>query len=301
MTGLTADESAEGVSELQQLLQFKRWSIFLPRVACEQVHYNATYVLARQKGNPAFFEQTKQRLEEILQDCDLLKMSGKICSADDGLAKALDIMLQSLTTSLGFLSNRQFHKALQLGSLCMEVASKLTEGHPDLTFWRLLCSAYMGDTYLRLRRVDDARRVCEDALVHHETEGRAVQQGASCVHVMVGVCQSVLARATLQADAESQQALHHADNCIEELEAHIWDISDSKEDKEAMSTAVATAYQLRGQCDFIQGRYEVATSWYGRALKCLEHHRDLGTDPAQISEVIKMDIERAEALKPENA
>eukprot|EP00913_Durusdinium_trenchii_P032734 g30642.t1 len=122
-----------------QRSQFKQWSIFLPQLVCEKVSLNSTYTIMRQQRNPAFFQQMRERLQLILQDCDLLQVSGQICSTEglekDGAStlEALQIVLQALLAALGFLGNRHFYKAFILGELCMQVADRITAGIPGET------------------------------------------------------------------------------------------------------------------------------------------------------------------------
>lgn len=288
-----AAEAVESASEMQRLMLFKQWSIFLPQLVCEKVSLNSTYTIMRQQRNPAFFQQMRERLQLILQDCDLLQVSGQICSTE-GLEKALQIVLQALLAALGFLGNRHFYKAFILGELCMQVADRITAGIPDLSFWPLLCRANLGSAYLQLRRFAEARHVLEEAL----HLGALLEENVdSLCHAVLGACSYALAQADLE-EHRMDPAVDRVDSALEEMEGHLWDVSQSKEDKEVISTVLATVYHFRGHCDLMCGRFDVALSYYAKALKCLESHHDLGTDGEAMAVLIKHDIERAHCLKP---
>eukprot|EP00930_Biecheleria_cincta_P057933 TRINITY_DN43793_c0_g1_i1.p1 TRINITY_DN43793_c0_g1~~TRINITY_DN43793_c0_g1_i1.p1 ORF type:complete len:316 (-),score=79.05 TRINITY_DN43793_c0_g1_i1:43-960(-) len=303
MAGPTADEEPERVvAEHPQLLaamQFKEWAIFLPRLASLQVELNSSYILNRQGGNPKFFDHMRKRLEDILHDFDVLQVSGKSVDPETGLVEAVDTVLQSLIAAHGFAGNRQFHKAVAIGELCVQVSDRINFQFPALVFWPLLCRLTLGDAYLRLRRRDEACQLLRGALQLGEAaaQAEALPQGQKSLSVVVGACRFLLARAAVEAQ-EWDAALRHIASAIEEIEGNIWYLSESKEDKESMSSVVATCYHFKGNCDFENGNHEMAMSWYGRALKCLESYRDLGSDFEQISAQIKLDIERAECLKP---
>ncbi|CAJ1400560.1 unnamed protein product [Effrenium voratum] len=268
---------------------FKRWCIFLPRLVCEKVSLNSAYTLTRQQRNPAWFDQMRERLQLILQDCSLLQVSGKQCTPETGLDKAEELVLQSLLAAQGFLGNKQFHKAFVLGELCVQVADCITA--PDLSFWPLLCRATLGNAYLRLRRFQEARQILEEAL-----KLGAEEADSSC-RAVLGACYYVLAHAELE-EQRVDLAVDRVDAAIEEMEGHLWEISQSLEDKEVISSVFATAYHFRGHCDFVSDRFDVALSYYSRALKCLENHCDLGRDGDAMAVLIKHDIERAHCLKP---
>jgi len=275
-------------------MQFKKWSILLPRLLSSQVDCNATYTLARQNGNPNFFDQARIRLVDILQDCEVLKVSGKSVTADTGIAQVLRIVLESLMTASGFLSNRHFHKATAIGELCVQVADAITAGFPELVFWPLLCRSALGDAYVRLRRRADARAVLETAL--EQAQAASLENRLqSSIRVVAGACHFYLARADLE-EGLLETALPKADAAIEDFDGNIWDLSDSKEDREDMAMVVATTYIFRGNCDSVRDHHEVALSWYRRSLQTIESNRDLGSDYVPIVAQIKLDIERTECL-----
>ncbi|CAE8626859.1 unnamed protein product [Polarella glacialis] len=299
MSELAPGRAHRAAQTLEGLMQFRRWSIFLPRSASVEAESNAVYVNGRQQGNPQFFEQIRQRLQHILDDCNLLQVTGASCTPETGIVEALEVVLNAQMVMMGFLSNRQFHKALALGELCVEVADRITEGHPELLFWRMLARANLGDAYVRLRRRADARKVLEMALhLIEEHSGAAPAATMSRVRVLKGACHAHLGRADLE-EGNIEAALGHVDMLIEDYERYIWELSDTKEDREAEATTVATAYAFRGSCDAQQNRHDSALSWFGRALKCLETHQDIGTDGPQIAAMVREDVERTECLKPE--
>lgn len=108
--------------------------------------------------------------------------------------------------------------------------------------------------------------------------------------------------------------MDRVDAALKEMEGYLWELSAEKEDKEVISTVLATVYHFRGspfhgvlmlslglkvsgRCDFVCDRFDVALSYYAKALKCLESHRDLGDGDAMAS-LIRHDVERAMCLKP---
>lgn len=285
--------------QILSAMQFKEWAIFLPRIASLQVELNASYMLTRQDRNPKFFENVRKRLEDILHDFDVLQVSKKSVDPDTGLVEAVDAVLQSLLAAHGFAGNRQFHKAVAIGELCVQVADRINFQFPALLFWPLLCRLTLGDVYLRLRRRDEACQRLTEAVQLGEAAStfEAMPRVQKSLSVVVGACHFLLAQADVEA-REWDTALSHVASAIEEIEGSIWYLSDGKEDRESMSSVVATFYHFKGNLDFEGGNHEVAMSWYGRAQKCLDSYRDLGPDFDQISAQIKLDVERAEALKP---
>ncbi|CAE7588632.1 unnamed protein product [Symbiodinium natans] len=289
-------ETGEIVTELQQLMLFRRWSLFLPRLISESAKLNAAYTLMRQQRNPAFFDQLREKLHQILQDCEVLEASGQVCSVEGGLENVLQVVLQSLVFAAGFLHNRQFHKAFALGELCVQVSDHVADSAADMTFWRLLCRAFLGSAYLQLRRTADARHVLEEA----QWLGESVEETARSMKAILGACSYALAQADLD-ESSIDQAGEHVDAAIAQMESNLWEVSQNKEDQEVISTILATLYHFRGHCDFLCDRFDLALSWYHRALKVLGEHRDLGIDTDAIVEHVKHDIQRAVCLKPKEA
>ncbi|CAE7832143.1 unnamed protein product [Symbiodinium sp. CCMP2592] len=292
---MAADETGESPSGLQQLMLFRHWSLFLPRLTSEPAKLNGAYTLMRQQRNPAFFDQLREKLHQILQDCDMLHVSGQACSVEGGLEKVLNVVLQSLVFAMGFLQNRQFHKAFVLGELCVQVSDQLADAESavDLTFWRLLCRVYLGGAYLQLRRTSDARRVLEEA----QELGAAVEETRQSLQSILGACSYALAQADLD-ESFTEKALDHVDAAIKQMEGNIWEVSQNLEDKEVISNVLATLYHFRGHCDFLCDRFDVALSWYESALTVLGEHRDLGTDTDAMVAYVKHDIQRAICLRP---
>mmetsp|Transcript_37805 Transcript_37805/g.70542 ORF Transcript_37805/g.70542 Transcript_37805/m.70542 type:complete len:300 (-) Transcript_37805:142-1041(-) len=291
---MAGPRETDGLTELQRLVLFKRWAVFLPRLSSEPAKLNATYAIMRQQRNPAFFDQLREKLQMILQDFDIVSASGQACSVEGGLERVLQAVLQCLTFALGFLGNRQFHKAFVLGELCVQVADRAAEGAPELVFWPLLCRMSLGSAYLQLKRIADARQVLEEGL----SLGASLEETADgAVQTLLGACFYSLAQADLEESAV-EPAADRVDAAVEKMEGHVFEVSQTKEDKEAASTTLATLYHFRGHCDFLCDRFDVALSWYDRALKVLQEHRDLGTDTDAIVPHLRHDIERAMCLKP---
>eukprot|EP00933_Yihiella_yeosuensis_P010722 TRINITY_DN11753_c0_g1_i1.p1 TRINITY_DN11753_c0_g1~~TRINITY_DN11753_c0_g1_i1.p1 ORF type:complete len:375 (+),score=70.97 TRINITY_DN11753_c0_g1_i1:105-1127(+) len=313
-----APEEAKALAHLQDLQRFKRWSIFLPRWHCEEVESNAVYFTAKQFRDPSFFDKTRNRLNAILADCDLLEVSGVECTISTGIVEALDAVLQGLLTALGFLTQNQFHKAIALGVIMVQVTDRITEGRTDLTFWRMLSRASLGDAYVRLRRRDEARDVLNQAIrlgqealqsrlassTVTSEKSKVVDAGtrlaelalASREGVIAGACHAHLGRASAEA-GDVEAACQSVGNEIEEFERYGWELSTTKEDKESMSTAVATAYAFRGTLDGDLNRHDGALAWFSRALKVIESHQDVGKDGGYINVKIQDGIQRIQCFR----
>ncbi|OLP86928.1 hypothetical protein AK812_SmicGene31917 [Symbiodinium microadriaticum] len=234
---MAADETEESLTGLQQLMLFRHWSLFLPRLTSEPAKLNGAYTLMRQQRNPAFFDQLREKLHQILQDCDMLHVSGQACSVEGGL-----------------------EKAFVLGELCVQVSDQLADAESTVdlklgrrTFWRLLCRVYLGGAYLQLRRTADARRVLDEA----QELGAAVEETRQTLQSILGACSYALAQADLD-ESSPEKALDHVDAAIKQMEGNIWEVSQnlegdpglgSGEDKEVISNVLATLYHFRGHCD----------------------------------------------------
>lgn len=285
-SALAPGPAGPGASSLEELSQFRRWSIFLPRTASEEVERNAVYVKSRQIANPAFFDRMRERLDALLGDCGLLRAAGQESHTFE-IVEALEAVLQGQWTALGFLCNRQFHKALALGELCVKLADALTGSQPDLVFWRVLCRANLGDAYARFKKIDEARAVLRQGL-------ELVEEGASSA--AMAICYAHLGHIEREAH-NLDEALRLADLGIEVSERFIGEMSDVEEDREAKATALATAYSVRGACDAEQARYDSALAWFGKALECVEKHTELSADSRQIAAHIQSEVDRTKTLQ----
>lgn len=300
-------------ASLDDLVQFRQWSVFLPRAICAACENNTVYVRSRHAGNPQLFEQCRDRLSLILHDMRLLGTRGlDIGTGAFSVVAALETVLKAQWTALGFLSNRQFHKALSLGVICTELVDALAslssgasssqaaqqagsvEGRAGgfLVFWRLLCRANLGGAYAKFGKYDEARSVLKQGLEIAETaEGVDARE-----RVLVGACYSHLFRIDLAAGSLGE-ALRLADLEVEVFERFIWDLSDTREDREAEALVLATSYINRGICDVRLKKYDSALMWFGRAQECLEKRAGVGEDFDQFTELISNHIEHARTLQ----
>jgi len=275
-----------GASSLEELAQFRRWSIFLPRTVSEEAERNAVYVKSRQIANPGFFDKMRERLDALLGDCGLLQAAGAETHSS-AIVEALEAVLHGQWTAMGFLSNRQFHKALVLGELCLKLVEALAAPQQDLLFWRVLCRANLGEIYARFKKADEARVVLREGL-------ELVEDG---VHPAgAAICYAHLSHVERSA-YNMDEALRLADLGIEASERFIYEMQDVEEDREAKATALATAYSVRGSCDAEQERYDHALAWFGRALECLDKHTEICADSQQIAAHINNEIDRMKTLQ----
>lgn len=297
-------------------MQFRRWSIFLPRAHSVESEKNRAYVRARHIGNPKFFEETRERLGGILRDLQVLQATGVEFMEEE----ALEAVLQAQWTALGFLADRQFHKALTLGEFCREVVDAVAAqgmgGGGGLAFWRLLVRINLGDAYARFRRNDEALAIMKQALelieqcsgtavAAHDLRSFADSAGqakdttktvfGSRERVLAGAIYSHLSRIHLEA-GDNDEALRLTDLMVEVFERYIWDLGDTQEDREAEACVLATAYSHRGVCDIRRGKHESALAWLQRAQECVEKNADLSGDSAPILKAIKEHIVQANLL-----
>lgn len=301
---------------VEELMQFRRWSIFLPRAYSVESEKNHTYVRARHFRNPKFFEETRERLAAILRDLQVLQATGIEFTEEE----ALEAVLQAQWTALGFLCDRQFHKALTLGEFCREVVDALAAqgvgGTGGLIFWRLLVRVNLGDAYSRFRRNEEALAIMKQALELIEqfsglgataandiasfaNQAKDAQKTVfgSRERVLAGIIYEHLSRIHLEA-GDHDEALRLTDLMVEVLERFIWDLGDSKEDREAEACVLATAYSHRGVCDINRGKHESALAWLQRAQECMEKNADLSGDSTPILAAIKEQIVAAKHLQP---
>jgi len=227
--------------------------------------------------------------------------------------------LESQWTALGFLCDRQFYKALTLDEFCREVVDALEAqgagGSGGLVFWRLLVRLNLGDAYARFNRHKEALAVMNQALelierfsgmgvaangirscgvAHSTTQSKDNPKTSfrSRERVLVGAIYYHLSRIHLEA-GDKEEAFRLADSMVEVLERFIWDLGDSKEDREAEACVLATAYSHRGVCDVGRGKYETGLAWLQRAQECVEKNADLSGDSAPILASIQERIVQA--------
>jgi tetratricopeptide (TPR) repeat protein len=295
----------------EDLMQFRRWSIFLPRAYSVESEKNQMYVRSRHTWNPKFFEETRERLTAILRDLQVLQATGFQSTEQE----ALDAVLQAQWTAVGFLCDRQFHKALTLSEFCREVVDTLatqgTGGSGGLIFWRLLVRVNLGDAYARFRRHKEASEIMKQALElveqyqgmnesvinNMQAEAKDTQKAifGSRERVLSGAIYYHLSRIQLET-GDHGEALRLSDLMVEVLERFIWDLGDSREDREAEACVLATAYSHRGECEVRRGKYESALAWLQRAQQCVEKHADLCGDSAPILAAVKEHIVHAKHL-----
>lgn len=290
---------------LEDLISFRKWDLFIPRAACHNAELNLSYVRSRHTGNPKFFEQLRGRLLGYVRD---LTVSQASVSADGSTwdVEVLELVHQSQLAALGFLHDRQFHKALCLGETCVELVDLFAaSGVGGLLFWRILCRANLGDAYLRFRQPDHASDLLKQALELTEqqstmepgqSQSDARRRQKSRERVITGVCYSHLSRIHLEAD-EFEEALKYTDMTVEVFEKNIWDLGSSREDRESMAVVVATSYANRGVCDLRRSKFESALAWMERAKECVEKHQDLSRDSIEVLAMVKEQISQTRSLQ----
>jgi tetratricopeptide (TPR) repeat protein len=314
------DINGQHPSHMEELTQFHRWSMFLPRGYSEECQKNHAYTRTRHTRNPKFFEETRARLTAILGDLQVLKATGLGSTAEE----ALEAVMQAQWAAHGFLFDRQFHKALNLGELSMEVVESLAAQVQEsdvggLTFWRLLTRANLGNAYARFKQSDKALAVLKQGLELAEQDKgliaandlRAFGEGdtgtsnkevtkksvaRSRERVLAGTIYAHLSRIHLEAE-DQEEALRLMDLMLEAFERYIWDLGDAREDREAEATVLATAYSNRGVCDVRRGKHDNGLAWLTRAQECLEKHADVSGDSVQILAMIKEHIVCANHLR----
>eukprot|EP00420_Gonyaulax_spinifera_P023628 CAMPEP_0197912438 /NCGR_PEP_ID=MMETSP1439-20131203/74763_1 /TAXON_ID=66791 /ORGANISM="Gonyaulax spinifera, Strain CCMP409" /LENGTH=177 /DNA_ID=CAMNT_0043534219 /DNA_START=45 /DNA_END=575 /DNA_ORIENTATION=+ len=154
-----------GTVRMEDLMHFKRWKVFLDYAVSSDVERNGVYIRSRHMGNPKFFEQTREHLAAILGDCDLLSAMRMEASMAPGVTEAFEALLEAQLATAGFLFNRQFHKALTLGELCVAITDALATEHVQgFLFWRTLARANLGRAQARFRRLDEARGILRQGL-----------------------------------------------------------------------------------------------------------------------------------------
>jgi tetratricopeptide (TPR) repeat protein len=292
--------------------------MFLPRAYSEECQKNHSYIRTRHTRNPKFFEETRARLTAILGDLQVLRATGMGSTSEE----ALEAVMLAQWAAQGFLFDRQFHKSLTLGELSMEVVESLATQVQEsdvggLTFWRLLVCANLGNTYARFRQQEKALAVLKQGveLAEHDkgliaaNDLRAFGEGnagtsskevtksvaRSRERVLSGTLYAHLSRIHLEAE-DQEEALRLMDLMLEAFERYIWDLGDSKEDREAEATVLATSYSNRGVCDVRRGKIENGLAWLTRAQECLEKHADASGDSVHILALIKEHIASANLL-----
>eukprot|EP00927_Polykrikos_kofoidii_P046311 TRINITY_DN40534_c0_g1_i1.p1 TRINITY_DN40534_c0_g1~~TRINITY_DN40534_c0_g1_i1.p1 ORF type:complete len:316 (+),score=49.63 TRINITY_DN40534_c0_g1_i1:92-1039(+) len=286
-----------GAHNMDELLEFRRWSVFLPCAASAEVERNAVYVRGRHTGNPRFFEQSRERLALILHDRDFMRTVETEEEYGEATIRALEAVLQAQWTALGFVSNRQFHKALTLGDVSLSIVDALAHAASvahsgSLLFWQLLVRANLGGAYARFGKHDEATSVLRHGLELTES-GVMISQRE---RVLQGVIYSHLARVCLEA-GDVEESSRTAELEIEIFERCIWDMSDTKEDRQLQALVLATSYVNRGICDVRQRRYDIGLIWFGRAENCVEKHADLGPECPQLLTHIREHIDHCKSLQ----
>jgi hypothetical protein len=271
----------------------------MPCAASSDISLNAVYVRARHTGNPRFFEQTRQRLELVLHDRNLVANVGAP-SGDEGgdvaVVQALEAVLQAQCTALGFVSDRQFQKALALGELSVAIVDTLAAtwqwGESSAIFWQLLVRANLGGSQARFGKHEQATGTLRQGL--QMAEG-ATGLGAR-ERVLLGVLYAHLVRVCLDA-GDLNEASRLAESEIEAFERHIWELSDAREDREIQALVLATSYMTRGLCDIRKCKYDTGQMWFGRAQDCVEKHADLGPDSIELLAQIVEQAEHCRSLQ----
>eukprot|EP00929_Paragymnodinium_shiwhaense_P122249 TRINITY_DN9487_c0_g1_i1.p1 TRINITY_DN9487_c0_g1~~TRINITY_DN9487_c0_g1_i1.p1 ORF type:complete len:340 (+),score=45.44 TRINITY_DN9487_c0_g1_i1:103-1122(+) len=302
-----------GGNMFEDLMRFRRWSIFLPAAASSEVEQNTVYVRGRHSGNPKFFEQTRERLAAVVHDRDILRTVGQSTAlaldgsfdSDESVYQALEHVMQAQWTALGFASDRQFYKAFQLGSQCTAIVDALAasaaaaaasgeNGENSFLFWQLLVRANLGGAHARFGKQAEATAILRQAL-------RLAEDGAALTsareRVLLGAIYSHLVRVCLELrDLDEAQRL--AELAIEAYERNLWELSDALEDRETQALVLATSYMTRGVCDVRKRRFDTSQTWLVRALETLEkHNADLGPDGSELRALITEQANHCKSLQ----
>jgi len=312
---ITPRSGAGGAAALEELLHFRRWSVFLPCAASSEVQQNTAYVRGRHIGNPKFFEQTRDRLAAVLHDRDILRaIGGAVDDADaensggtgfgksESASLALNTVMQAQWTALGFASDRQFYKAFQLGNQSIAIVDALASGasrssggtDTSFLFWQLLVRANVGGAHARFGKQAEATTILRQGLQLAE-DGAAVTTPRE--HVMLAALYAHLVRVCLEVE-DLDEAQRLAELSIEAFERNIWELSEALEDRETQALVLASSYMTRGVCDTRKRRFDTGQEWFVRALECLEkHNADLGTDGIELRSMIAEQAEYCKALQ----
>lgn len=279
---------------LEELCQFHRWSLFLPRLVCAELEQNELYVRTRSQANPQYFDSLRQELRAFLDDLAVLEAAGR---RPELAAEVLGVVLRSLRAAHGFECGRQPHKALALNELCFELLEALAarcapgKSLDALLFWRTLVHAQLGDVLSRAGpgHSDRAREHLGIAL--DLVEDASAPAGPS-ERVLAGACYAHLSRLSAS-EGSIEDAVRHADAAVDMLERYVWELSDSLADRDAQASVLATAYLRRGNYEERRGRYDYALLWLSKAEECLEKYADVGPDVAHIRTQIALHMQKA--------
>jgi len=290
-------------SAFDDLVQFKRWGVFLPTATSSEVDRNAVYIRARHTGNPKFFDHMRDKLARVLRDRELLNNTGAAeGDGGGGVAAVLELVMQAQWTAFGFVCDRQFHKALSLGDLCVAIVDALAaEGTVNrlsgddnfCLFFQLLCRANLGGALGRFAKYEEASKVLKQGM--KLTDSGSASLGAR-ERVMLATLYAHLSRVYLDM-GDVTEAARLAELEIDIFERFIWELSDAKDDREAQSLVLATSYVTRGVCDVHKRKFDTGLMWFGRAQECIEKYVDLGVDSDQLLEKIRAHADHARTLQ----
>merc|ERR1719310_1417484 len=102
----------------EDFMEFRRWSHFLPRGMSEKLDNSAVYVRSRSAGNPKFFEETRQKLADLMHDYHVFEAGG----IEEAQAwKVQHVVMEAQWVAVGFMCDRQMRKATLLGKHALEV------------------------------------------------------------------------------------------------------------------------------------------------------------------------------------
>lgn len=298
-------QSDKGLGTMEDLTEFRRWSHFLPRGMSERLDNSAVYVRSRSAGNPKFFDETRQRLADLMHDFHVFEAGG--IDAAQGW-KVQQVVMETQWIAVGFMCDRQMRKATLLakqGLECIDLYSRKVEG---LLFLRALCAMNLGAIHSKFipkhkqggqeydDAINNARAYLEGTVDLKKYRDEPSSQVGVKELLIVGAAHAHLCMLFLHTE-EYFEAERNGGMAVEIFEEFVWKASENKDDTADQAAVLVAAYANMAVCCVRQGHYDKGLSWYTKAQELCAEQIPRGDHYDPLLDGLDDQIEHTKMLK----
>mmetsp|Transcript_58253 Transcript_58253/g.189882 ORF Transcript_58253/g.189882 Transcript_58253/m.189882 type:complete len:335 (-) Transcript_58253:62-1066(-) len=292
---------------------FSNWASLLPASSSQEDEHRSVYVKGRSSSNQSFFDDIRSHLLGVTEGLRLQMILGDESeqARAEMSASAHRLLLQGLHVAKGFLLHREYHKALALCEICVDLTDHLAMrfGENGELFWQILARVVLGSAYARFHKPAEAMKVLEDGIRFSE---RALSLPRSCARELAlqGACKALLGNICLDlaADMHNRGGEASAVANIEKaakltqfgavfMAKYLPSVPGYERKRLEGALAISTAYAARGVCAVRLHKYEEGYDWFEKAKDAIQEFAHPDSSGHRLLEEVLAHIEHTRVLQ----
>jgi len=247
------------VPAMAQAVPLEKWVFFLPQVWSQEIDHITLYVRSVAMRRRDYVQDRVGALDSLLQSLRIDVASGSI---DFRLLEVTELVLEANRMAVGFLHDRQHHKAIKLGEKCLEMLHVDGLDPPEFSFLRAISQMNLGKAYTKFRKFDLGRAVLERVTASIEGD-----LSSPMAQLVVAGAHGYLSELCVD-EGKHAEAMSHATAEVSLLEKHLW--TELTESRAEQAGVLATAYMKCGHCEVLGENFEIALAWFNKAAQSAE-------------------------------